>query len=408
MADKALAIAFNGKAVSQDFYEDIVSLTVTENFNSANTLELRLATELNENGAWAYLEDKRLDPFTKVSVKFGFTSGGGLAGALGLQASAPGGNDGLEPIFDGYITSVQVNLSSDPANAQIEIGAMDTSVLLSLEEKITTWKGMSDSQIAEQIIGSYRGVSVRADSTATVHQETDTTIVQRSTDIQFVRELATLNGLEFYFETEKNSGKITGFFRAPQLGGKPQPDLAIQFGDQSNLFTFSARLVGQRPLNVKVEQMDLKGNSPNTGQASETRLRKLGDKDANSLVGGPLGSLLPKDAQAQMLVLGPPTSNATELRTIAQAVRDEAAWFITAEGEINSDAYQTVLRPHRLVLVKGAGKPFSGKYYVTRVVHQLMGDGTYAQRFEARRNARDVDGSEQFGGVGLGQPIPGV
>jgi phage protein D len=109
-----------------------------------------------------------------------------------------------------------------------------------------------------------------------------------------------------------------------------------------------------------------------------------------------------------MLVLGPPTSDATELRTIAQAVCDEAAWFITAEGEINSDAYQSVLRPHRLVLVKGAGKPFSGKYYVTRVVHQLMGDGTYAQRFEARRNARDVDESEQFGGGGLGRPIPGV
>jgi len=408
MADKALAIAFNEKAVSQDFYEDIVSLTITENSSSANTLELRLATELDEKGAWAYLEDKRFDPFTKVSVKFGFTSGGGLAGALGLPASAPGGNDGLEPIFDGYITSVQANLSSDPANAQIEIGAMDTSVLLSLEEKITTWKGMSDSQIAEKIIGRYRGVLVRADSTAPVHQEIDTTIVQRSTDIQFVRELATLNGLEFYFETEKDSGKIAGFFRAPRLDGNPQPDLAIQFGDQSNLFTFSARLVGQRPLKVKAEQMDVKGNTPNTGQASETRLRKLGEKDANSLVGGPLKSLLPEDAQAQMLVLGPPTSNATELRTIAQAVRDEAAWFITAEGEINSDAYQTVLRPHRLVLVKGAGKPFSGKYYVTRVVHQLMGDGTYAQRFEARRNARDVAKSEQFGGGGLGRPIPGI
>ena len=247
-----------------------------------------------------------------------------------------------------------------------------------------------------------------ADPTAPVHQEIDTTIVQRSTDIQFVRELAALNGLEFYFETEKDSGKITGFFRAPQLDGTPQPDLAIQFGDQSNLFTFSARLVGQRPLNVKVEQMDVKRNSPNTGQANEMKLRKLGEKDAKSLVGGPLGSLLPKDAQAQMLVLGPPTSDATELHTIAQAVRDEAAWFITAEGEINSDAYQTVLRPHRLVLVKGAGKPFSGKYYVTRVIHQLMGDGTYAQRFEARRNARDVDGSEQFGGAGLGRPIPGI
>ena len=62
----------------------------------------------------------------------------------------------------------------------------------------------------------------------------------------------------------------------------------------------------------------------------------------------------------------------------------------------------------RLVLVKGAGKPYNGRYYVTRVVHQLQGDGAYSQRFEARRNARDLDGSEQFGGNGLGRPLPGI
>jgi hypothetical protein len=123
----------------------------------------------------------------------------------------------------------------------------------------------------------------------------------------------------------------------------------------------------------------------------------LGRDDLGSLVGGPLGSLVtPAQAPAQMLVLGPPTSNATELRTIAQAVRDEAGWFIEASGEINSMAYVRVLRPRRLVLVKGAGTQYSGKYYVTRVAHEMRTDGSYVQRFEARRNARDLDGSEQF------------
>jgi phage protein D len=134
----------------------------------------------------------------------------------------------------------------------------------------------------------------------------------------------------------------------------------------------------------------------------------LGDKDAAALVGDPLGALVTaQDAPAQMLALGSPTSDATELTAIAQAVRDEAAWLIDATGEINSDAYQTVLRPHRLVLVKGAGTPYSGKYYVTRVVHELRGGGTYNQTFEARRNARDLDGSEQFGASSLGLPVPG-
>jgi phage protein D len=154
--------------------------------------------------------------------------------------------------------------------------------------------------------------------------------------------------------------------------------------------------------------MDVAQNSATPAQATNSQLPSIGASDANILVAGPLGSLVtPADAQAQMLVLGPPTSDATEMQTIAQAVRDEASWFITARGEINSEAYQTVLRPHRLVLVRGAGKAYSGKYYVTRVVHNLNGDGSYAQNFEARRNARDVDGSEQFGGGGLGLPIPG-
>jgi hypothetical protein len=96
------------------------------------------------------------------------------------------------------------------------------------------------------------------------------------------------------------------------------------------------------------------------------------------------------------------------MQTIVQSVRDEASWFISAEGEINSDAYQSVLRPHRLVLVKGAGTSYSGKYYVTRVLHEMNHEGDYIQRFEARRNARDLDGSEQFSSGSSGLSVPGI
>lgn len=414
MADKAYEIAFDGTAVDEDFYGDVVMLKVEESVTMASTLQFQLTIKQDDQGAWDYLEDSRLAPFTKVSVRVGFTSAGGLAGALGAAVSALGGgssgDDGLERVFDGYITSVHLSLGSNPGDSHIEVSAMDTSVLMSLEEKVATYKDMADSDIVQQIVGAYSDVQVTADSTPTVHQENDTTIVQRGTDIQFVRDLAALNGFEFYFETDKSSGKVTAFFRKPKLDGTPQPDLAVQFGEDSNLRSFSARLNAQRPLSVKTQQIDVKSNSANSSQVGDVQLAKLGDKDSNTLLGGPLGSLVtPKDTQAQMLALGPPTSDATELQTIAQTVRDEAGWFITAEGEINSEAYQAVLRPRRLVLVKGSGTSFSGKYYVTRVVHELKGDGSYTQHFTARRNARDVDGSEKFGGGGgLGLPVPGL
>jgi len=215
--------------------------------------------------------------------------------------------------------------------------------------------------------------------------------------------------MEFYFETDSSSGDVTAYFRQPQLTGTPQPDLAIQFTSQSNLKSFTARLDGQRPLSVKTQQIDIQTGSPNSAQVGSTQLSELGATGSDSLIGDQLGSLVtPQDTQAQMLLLATPTSDATELQTIAQAVRDESAWVISASGEVNTDAYQNVLRPHRLVLIKGAGKPYSGKYYVNRVVHELKAEGTYTQNFEARRNARDIDGSEDFGGSGLGIAIPGV
>ena len=406
MADRVYQIAFNDETVDEAFYGDVMSLTIEESTATASTLRLQLTTTLQDDGSWLYLEDDRLALFTKVSIKLGFMGGAGLAGELGGLTS--GGNEGLEPVFDGYITAVHVSLEGQPCSGNIEVSGMDTSILMSLEEKITTWKNMADSDIVQQILSNY-GVQVQVDSTPTVHQENDTTIVQRGTDIQFVRDLAQRNGMEFYFETDKESGKVIAYFRAPQLTGTPQPDLAIQFEEESNLRSFSARLSGQRPLNVKTQQLDVKANSPNTAQSNDTQLTKLGDKDANTLIGGPLESLvIPKEAQAQMLVLGPPTSDATELHTLVQAVRDEASWLIVAQGEINSDAYQRVLRPHRLVLVKGAGTPYNGKYYVTSVVHELRGVGSYLQRFEVRRNACDPDGSEELGASALGLPIPGV
>jgi phage protein D len=407
MADKAYQIALGGDAVDETFYDDVVSLTVDESTADATSFHLRLATSRQDDGAWPYLDDPRFALFNPVSIQIGFTGGGGVADALG-DVLGGGGNDGLEPVFDGYITGVDVTLGSEPDSAVIDVTGMDSCVLMSLEEKIATWKDLADSDIVKQIVGGVYGLTIQVDATPTVHQQNDTTIVQRGTDLQFVRELARRNGLEFYVETDRTGGSVIAYFRTPQIDGTPQPDLAIQFGDDSNLRRFTVRLSGQRPLSVRAEQIDIKANRPTRAQVGATRLASLGAEDAGALIGGPLARLVtPKDAAAQTLVLGPPTSDATELQTLAQSVRDEASWLITAEGEVNGDAYGCALRPRRLVLVKGAGI-YDGKYYVTRVRHELGGDGAYNQTFEARRNARDVDGSELFGDDGLAAAIPGL
>src|SRR5215467_6284255 len=172
MAQKAFQIVFDGVPVEQDFYGDIISLQVEECTSVANTFRLQLATKLADDGTWSYLDDDRLGLFVKVSIKIGFAGVRGFTGAL--DGSDGGDNGGLVAVFDGYVTSVNFDLGSEPGGSRIEVAGMDTSVLMGLEEKIATWKDMSDSDIVHQIVSSY-GVALQADATATVRQENQTT-----------------------------------------------------------------------------------------------------------------------------------------------------------------------------------------------------------------------------------------
>jgi hypothetical protein len=84
-----------------------------------------------------------------------------------------------------------------------------------------------------------------------------------------------------------------------------------------------------------------------------------------------------------------------ELQTYAQAMVDRSAWAITAEGDLDTSAYGSMLRARRPVLVRGLGQRFSGAYYVERVQHLLNGD-TYSQHCSLRRNATGLQGTEAF------------
>src|SRR2546430_2691661 len=117
---KAYQIAFDGNAVDEDFYGDVVSLTVEQNTDTASAFHLQLSSRHQDDGSWTYLEDDRLALFTKVQVKIGFTGGGGLAGALGGLLGG-GGDDGLKTVFDGYITTVDLNLGSDPGSSFLDV-----------------------------------------------------------------------------------------------------------------------------------------------------------------------------------------------------------------------------------------------------------------------------------------------
>lgn len=378
MPERFYQIFFNDAPASDDIYPRLIEVEVEEGADHAGSFRLKLALQLNADGEWSDLDADTFALFTKVRVEAGFKDGT------------------TEVLIEGYITDVEAHFEDPARQPTLEVHGLDASVLMSLEEKIATWPDLSDSDIATQILSGY-GFVPDVTSVAPVHAESDVTVVQRSSDLEFLRGLARKNGFEVGVERD-TTGTTTGYFRRPRLDGTPQKTLSVAFGDASTLISFDVKVDGVKPLSVETDQIDVKAKSANTGSGTQLQLPAIGERDLDALVSGPIGSLIsPKEAAGKLWLYTVPTSDATELTSVAQAVRDEAGWLVTARGDINSDAYGAVLRAKRLVLVKGAGARHSGKYYVTRVMHRLGADGSYRQSFDARRNAVGLDGSEDFG-----------
>lgn len=375
MADWFYKILIEGEPVDEWLYED-AEVVVEDNIAFADVFTIRLSISQLDNREWQYLDDERFSLFNEVTIKAGFTNGVS------------------EVLIKGYIIQLRTNIDACEGKSYLEIHGMGPTVLMNLEEKVVVWKNKKDCKIAHEIFDAY-GFKQETEDTITVHKENDCIVMQKGTDIQFLRSLAQRNGFECYVEADQ-SGKFTGYFRKPVLDKSPQKDLSIHFGTDSNLVYFRSRVDSLRPLAVGAAQIDIKKKEVKSELVGSSSLNKLGKQNLQDLIESKLSSLVtPRDSLSKILLKNQQDSQL--LKSAVQAVIDEGSWFVTVEGEINSEAYESVLKAKRIVLVKGAGKTHSGKYYVTKVSHILTNE-KYVQKFEARRNALELDGSEEFEG----------
>jgi phage protein D len=227
--------------------------------------------------------------------------------------------------------------------------------------------------------------------TAARHDDKISTIIQRETDMQFLKRLALRNGLECYIE-----GGI-GFFRRPQVIADPQPVLAVHFGDDTNVSEFSLEVNALAPTHVTMFQVDRTNKTLLDETASEGRQKALGGVRAAAL-------LPPAITPGRVYVNMSAATGKTEMDTLCQELFHQAEWFVTAQGEIDGNRYGYVLKPHGTVTIKGVGETHSGVYYVTHVTHNFSPKG-YTQFFRAKRNAVMPTGTEDFTGL-VSKPNP--
>jgi phage protein D len=359
------SLTIGGSPADADLLGTVQQLEVEDSAGMAGILRLKVAVAVGAGGSdWDVIDDGLFQRLTEIKV-------GVTLGSLS------------ETLLTADVIETNADFSNRPGQSVLNVVAMDPSVRMNLEEKIRQWPNMSDGDIASRIFEEY-GFSPEVDSTTPSRTETETTVIQRGTDIQFLRQLARRNGFECYVESNPRSGGLEGHFHAPRLDQEELETLSVNLGEATNVNSFRARYDMLRPTTVQVTGLDIESQSDQIAQADSVAQTGLGRTSA-----------LPGSRPRVVLASRMGLAQTGELQTYAQAVVDRSAWAVSAEGELNTASYGAILRARRPVPVRGAGRQFSGVYYVEKVLHTFTGDG-YIQRFTLRRNATGLQGSEDF------------
>ena len=362
-------LAINDELVDDPVYGSIKQLQVEDSDTTADSFVIRVSTRRDPSGHWSFPAKDRFQLFSKVRI----------------SASFP--NISTEHLIEGYVTHIDFHIDKDETKSYVDISGMDATLLMNLQENLVAWEDKSDSVIAKEIFDKYDFDTEIEDTETTPQSETSFTVIQRETDIEFLKRLAAKNGFDCYVKKDYQKQKTIGYFGKRKLSLTPQKDLTVQFGPTNNVESIDFTVDALRPLSIEIRQKDAFTEEVKEVTIEDSKLPKIGKQNLQELIAPTVGKIASGNKLFPKLVLSKHvTSEPHIMETVARSVFDDGSWFVTARGSVNAEAYGSVLKAKSMVLIKGADDDFSGKYYVSKVVHKFEPE-SYLQEFEAKRNA---------------------
>jgi phage protein D len=310
---------------------------VHERMGQPSTYRLRFEVEIGSSD-FDQLVDTRLDAGSVLSVLVP-GSGGNLCLAKG-------------PVGGQYIHFVHGGSGSF-----VEVRGSDATVTMGREAKSVIWSDLTDSDAVSAIVTQH-GFIPDVDSTSAGHYENKHALVQRESDLSFVRRLARRNGFLFWM-TADPLGNQTAHFKKPQVDGAATATLRIN-QDPPGLDVLDLRWDVERPSSIEGVQLDLNSLQDLEGSKSDAPLAALGKQDLAAITG-----------DTRSMFLAAPADDAGDLQSRSAGALIDSTFFIRATGETRLDRVGTPIRAHTVVELQGAGSRHSGKYFVAAVRHTI-------------------------------------
>jgi phage protein D len=354
-------ILVGGSAVDASVYAALSSLEVEENADLPGAIQLTVPVSSDGSGDLTYVNDATFQPYANLAV------------VVTADGKPP------ECIFDGYVLSHKLHLDRGTTSSTLQVWGQDASWLMNLAEVAKEWADLTDGDVANSIFGTY-GFTPAPDNTqddSATHTESGHTLMQRASDIQFLRQLARRNGKLCRVACGAQAGQRTGYFAKPNLSGSPVATLTLNDPAAQMLSELDITWDVTRPTEVKGMQALFTDASDDgaTADVTDSGLTSLAARDLASFAG-----------KSMTVMLTTTVDDAGELGMRATSLLREGGFFVRCTGVVDLSALGVVLRVGALVTVNGIGSVHSGTYYVWSVKHAIN-LGSYQMSFVLVRNA---------------------
>jgi hypothetical protein len=362
-----------GTPVDTSVYPDIATLEVEENAELPGALQFDLPVD-SANNDLTRVGDDLVQPYANLAV------------VVLIDGQSP------ECIFDGYVLSNKLHLEKGLTNCKLQIWAQDDSWQMNQAENVHEWSGMTDGEVANAIFATYNFTPApeNTDDDSVTHPDTGHTLMQRATDIQFLRQLARRNGKLCRVACTDTPGQPTGYFITPDVTADPAVTLIATGTDPLptvNSLDFEWDVTRATEVTGRQATFD-SGADPEgvVGDATDSGLTAMDVSDLPTFAAQPMTALLTTTVD-----------DAGELLVRAQSVVREGGFFVRCTGEADVSQINAVLRVGTVVQINGAGSMYSGNYFVWSVRHTIKTD-SHKMNFVLVKNAI---GALPTGPVGL-------
>jgi len=281
--------------------------------------------------------------------------------------------DATDCLAKGPVYGQKIHFSHGGAGSTLRVEGGDSLIKLDRENKAVAWANLTDSSAVSSIL-SQAGLVSDIENTQPGHFESKHTLIQRETDLSFIRRLARRNGFHFWITCDE-TGTETAHFKRPELNGQAACDLVINLSDpRPNVTSLDITWDVERPTQTDANELDLNSKSDITGTVQASPLTALGGVGFSQIAVDP-----------RTTHISAPVDDSGDLQARSEGALIDASFFLRATGSTTVSALGKVLRSHTLVNLRGAGSRHSGLWFCSSVRHSIDAD-EHRMNFELIRN----------------------